>query len=133
MKRLEYKWIVASVLVVSLFMDILDATIVNVALPTLSKEFDASTTTSVPGPILSPSQTTSSTSARASAATAVAPAKGPLIPTAPPDLVAALGAVDRKLYVVPSLGLVITRLGNSAGPAFQNEFWKLLMEAAPAK
>jgi len=39
--------------------------------------------------------------------------KGPLIPTAPPDLVAALGAVDRKLYVVPSLGLVVTRLGNS--------------------
>lgn len=57
--------------------------------------------------------------------------KGPLIPTAPPDLVAALGAVDRKLYVVPSLDLVVTRLGNSAGPAFQNEFWKLLMEAAP--
>jgi CubicO group peptidase (beta-lactamase class C family) len=59
--------------------------------------------------------------------------KGPLIPTAPPDLVAALGAVDRKLYVVPSLGLVVTRMGNSAGPAFQNQFWKLLMEAAPAR
>jgi CubicO group peptidase (beta-lactamase class C family) len=57
--------------------------------------------------------------------------KGPLISTAPADLVAALGAVDRKVYVVPSLGLVVTRLGNSAGPAFQNEFWKLLMEAAP--
>ena len=59
--------------------------------------------------------------------------KGPLIPTAPSDLVAALGAVDRKLYVVPSLGLVVTRLGNSTGPAFQNDFWKLLMEAAPKK
>ncbi|MBI5774589.1 MAG: serine hydrolase [Verrucomicrobia bacterium] len=59
--------------------------------------------------------------------------KGPLIPTAPPDLVAALGAVDRKLYVVPSLELVVTRLGNSTGPAFQNDFWKLLMEAAPKK
>jgi CubicO group peptidase (beta-lactamase class C family) len=57
--------------------------------------------------------------------------KGPLIPTAPPDLVAALGAVDRKLYVVPSLGLVVSRLGNSAGPAFQSDFWKLLMAAAP--
>jgi CubicO group peptidase (beta-lactamase class C family) len=57
--------------------------------------------------------------------------KGPLIPSAPADLVAALGAVDRKLYVVPSLGLVVTRLGNSAGPTFQNEFWRLLMEAAP--
>jgi CubicO group peptidase (beta-lactamase class C family) len=59
--------------------------------------------------------------------------KGPLIPTAPSDLVAALGAVDRKLYVVPSLDLVVTRLGNSAAPTFQNEFWRLLMAAAPAK
>jgi CubicO group peptidase (beta-lactamase class C family) len=59
--------------------------------------------------------------------------KGPLIPTAPPDLVAALGAVDRKLYVVPSLQLVVTRLGNSTGPTFQNDFWKLLVEAAPKK
>jgi CubicO group peptidase (beta-lactamase class C family) len=58
--------------------------------------------------------------------------KGPLIATAPSDLVAALGAVDRKLYVVPSLDLVVTRLGNSATPAFQNEFWRLLMTAAPA-
>ena len=56
--------------------------------------------------------------------------KGPLIPTAPSDLVVALGAVDRKLYVVPSLNLVVTRLGNSSGPEFQNEFWKLLSEAA---
>jgi CubicO group peptidase (beta-lactamase class C family) len=60
-------------------------------------------------------------------------AKGPLIPTAPPDLVAALGAVDRKLYVVPSLELVVARLGNSTGPNFQNEFWKLLSAAAPGK
>lgn len=59
--------------------------------------------------------------------------KGPLIPTAPADLVAALGAVDRKLYVVPSLQLVVTRLGNSTGPAFQNEFWKLLSAAAPPR
>jgi CubicO group peptidase (beta-lactamase class C family) len=59
--------------------------------------------------------------------------KGPLIPTAPPDLIAALGAVDRKLYVVPSLDLVVTRLGNTAGPAFQNAFWKLLMAAAPQR
>jgi CubicO group peptidase (beta-lactamase class C family) len=58
--------------------------------------------------------------------------KGPLISTAPSDLVAALGAVDRKLYVVPSLDLVVTRLGNSATPTFQNEFWRLLMTAAPA-
>ncbi|MEW6303918.1 MAG: serine hydrolase domain-containing protein [Verrucomicrobiota bacterium] len=58
-------------------------------------------------------------------------AKGPLIPGAPPDLVAALGALDRKVYVVPSLDLVVTRLGNAAGAGFDNEFWKALSAAAP--
>lgn len=57
--------------------------------------------------------------------------QGPLIPNAPPDLVAALGALDRKIYVVPSLELVVTRLGNVGGAAFDNEFWKLLAAAAP--
>ena len=63
--------------------------------------------------------------------------KGPLIPTAPDDLVAAMGALGRKLYVVPSLGLVVTRLGDSPNvrgqPPFDAEFWKRLMEAAPGK
>ena len=45
MKRLEYKWLVAIVLVVGLFMDILDATIVNVAIPTFGEEFEAPPTT----------------------------------------------------------------------------------------
>jgi CubicO group peptidase (beta-lactamase class C family) len=62
-------------------------------------------------------------------------AQGPLIPAAPRDLVAALGALGRKCYVVPSLELVVTRLGDSpeaaGGPRFDNEFWRLLMEAAP--
>jgi MFS family permease len=40
---LEYKWQVAIIFVVALFMDILDATIVNVALPTFAEEFDTST------------------------------------------------------------------------------------------
>ncbi len=43
--RLEYKWIVGIVFVFGLFMDLLDMTITNVALPTLSHEFSASTTT----------------------------------------------------------------------------------------
>ena len=34
-----YKWVVACIFVVGLFMEILDATIVNVALPTLQEEF----------------------------------------------------------------------------------------------
>lgn len=45
MRRLEYKWIVAIVLVIGLFMDVLDTTIVNVALPTFAADFNAPTTT----------------------------------------------------------------------------------------
>lgn len=45
MKRLEYKWIVGIVFVFGLFMDLLDMTITNVAIPTLARDFNASTTT----------------------------------------------------------------------------------------
>src|SRR6476620_6924689 len=38
-----YKWIVAAVFVCGLFMDIMDTTIVNVALPTLQREFNTNT------------------------------------------------------------------------------------------
>jgi hypothetical protein len=66
---------------------------------------------------------------------AVRRVEGPLIPAAPRDLFAAFGALGRKCYVVPSLGLVVTRLGDSpeviGKPRFDNEFWRLLMEAAP--
>ncbi|MFM8303547.1 MAG: DHA2 family efflux MFS transporter permease subunit [Actinomycetota bacterium] len=41
MARIPYKWIVAIVFVAGTFMDILDTTSVNVALPTLAREFDA--------------------------------------------------------------------------------------------
>jgi len=41
--RVEYKWIVAAVFVCGMFIDILDTTIVNVALPDLGREFNAST------------------------------------------------------------------------------------------
>jgi len=44
-RRLEYKWLVAIVFVFGLFMDLMDMTIVNVALPTFAKDFNASTTT----------------------------------------------------------------------------------------
>ena len=40
--KVPYKWIVATIFVVGLFMDIMDTTIVNVALPTLRNEFHAS-------------------------------------------------------------------------------------------
>jgi hypothetical protein len=64
---------------------------------------------------------------------ATASQSGSLIPAAPADLVAAQGALDRKCYVVPSLGLVVTRLGDQTGEAFNNEFWKLLMKAVPSR
>ena len=57
---------------------------------------------------------------------------GPLIPSAPPDLVAMQGARDRKLYSIPSLGLIITRLGdngNADGVSFNEAFWEALMKA----
>ena len=59
---------------------------------------------------------------------------GALIPAAPADLVAAQGARDRKLYVVPSLDLVVSRLGDNGsreGSSFNDAFWERLMEAAP--
>ena len=55
---------------------------------------------------------------------------GPLIPAAPPDLVAALGALDRKLYVVPSLGLVVVRMGDAAPDKdFDQQLWLRLTPA----
>lgn len=61
--------------------------------------------------------------------------EGALIPSAPADLVAMQGAGDRKLYLVPSLNLVITRLGYTGakdGVSFNEAFWEALMKAAPA-
>lgn len=45
MRRLEYKWIVGIVFAFGMFMNLLDTTIVNVALPTFAREFQASPTT----------------------------------------------------------------------------------------
>jgi EmrB/QacA subfamily drug resistance transporter len=41
MTRVEYKWLVAATFVFAIFMDLLDLTVVNVALPTLARTFDA--------------------------------------------------------------------------------------------
>ena len=57
---------------------------------------------------------------------------GPIIPSAPDDLVAMQGALDRKLYLVPSLDLVVVRLGaagSADGMSFNNAFWSALMAA----
>jgi CubicO group peptidase (beta-lactamase class C family) len=55
---------------------------------------------------------------------------GPLIPAAPADLVAALGALERRLYVVPSQRLVVVRLGRAAPDEdFDQQLWLRLSKA----
>ncbi len=56
--------------------------------------------------------------------------QGKLIPAAPDDLIAGLGAADQKLYIVPSIDLVIVRMGGAANSAelgptsFDNALWE---------
>lgn len=47
LQALEYKWLVAIVFVLGLFMDLLDTTIVNVALPTIGRDLDVSRNTTL--------------------------------------------------------------------------------------
>jgi hypothetical protein len=57
-----------------------------------------------------------------------------MIAAAPADLVAAQGAQDRKLFVVPSMKLVVVRTGQAAPDRdFNQQLWTRLMKAAPAK
>lgn len=55
---------------------------------------------------------------------------GELIPNAPDDLIAGLGANDQKLYIVPSQNLVIIRMGDSGGTSllgpsgYDNLLWE---------
>ena len=53
------------------------------------------------------------------------------LPTAPIDTYSANGALNRRCFVVPSLQLVVTRLGDQPGVGrkFDRQFWKLLMDA----
>lgn len=58
---------------------------------------------------------------------------GSLFPSAPDDLIAALGLNEQRIYVVPSAGLVVVRQGESAGGAspaassFDNQLWQRIM------
>lgn len=55
-----------------------------------------------------------------------------LIPNAPDDLYAALGKNDQKIYIIPSMDMVVVRQGNAAGnslfalSSFDNELWEKL-------
>lgn len=63
---------------------------------------------------------------------------GPLIPSAPPDLVSALGRGDKKIYVSRALGVVVVRHGPDAGDdgvtllgpsSFDEALWRRLRAA----
>jgi CubicO group peptidase (beta-lactamase class C family) len=57
--------------------------------------------------------------------------QGPLVPNAPTDMYAAMGARDQRIYVVPSKKMVIIRMGTTADPnnpnfavsGFDNDLW----------
>ncbi len=59
--------------------------------------------------------------------------QGELIPAAPADTFCGLGKNDQKLYVVPSLSLVVVRMGedtgdNELGPSgFDNQLWERII------
>jgi CubicO group peptidase (beta-lactamase class C family) len=61
--------------------------------------------------------------------------QGTFIPSAPADMVAALGAADKKIHVVPSLDLVVVRHGGAAFEAaqavstFDEQLWQRLSAA----
>lgn len=58
---------------------------------------------------------------------------GQLIPSAPRDTIAALGAMDRKLFIVPSMKLLVIRTGQGAPDRdFNEKLWQLLTKAMPA-
>lgn len=59
---------------------------------------------------------------------------GTLVPNAPADMFAAMGAEDQRIYVVPSRKMVVIRMGDASNPAnpsfavsgFDNELWEKL-------
>ena len=57
--------------------------------------------------------------------------QGSLVPNAPADMYAAMGAKDQRIYVIPSKKMVIVRMGEASNPSnpnfavsgFDNELW----------
>lgn len=57
-----------------------------------------------------------------------------LVPAAPADLVMALGALDRKIFVSPSRRLIVVRTGQAAPDRdFNQQLWLRLVKAAGAR
>ena len=58
--------------------------------------------------------------------------EGSLVGSAPPDMVMALGAMNRTLFVVPSRRLIVVRTGQAApAPDFSTQLWSRLTNAMP--
>ncbi len=57
---------------------------------------------------------------------------GPLVPNAPADMYAAMGAEDQRIYVIPSTNMVVIRMGDASDPenpefalsGFDDELWQ---------
>jgi CubicO group peptidase (beta-lactamase class C family) len=58
--------------------------------------------------------------------------QGALVPNAPVDMYAAMGAEDQRIYVVPGKKMVIVRMGKASNPGnpnfalsgFDNDLWQ---------
>jgi CubicO group peptidase (beta-lactamase class C family) len=58
--------------------------------------------------------------------------QGTLVPNAPADMYAAMGAADQRIYVVPGKKMVVIRMGDASDPAnpnfavsgFDNQLWE---------
>jgi CubicO group peptidase (beta-lactamase class C family) len=58
--------------------------------------------------------------------------EGAFIPDAPADLIAGLGALNRQLFIVPSRGLVVVRMGAATPDTdFTQQVWARLAPAMP--
>lgn len=54
--------------------------------------------------------------------------EGPLVAAAPADMIAAYGAFNRRLYIVPSRNLIVVRTGATSGDEeFDEHLWQRLM------
>ncbi|MCK4959022.1 MAG: serine hydrolase [Planctomycetes bacterium] len=65
-----------------------------------------------------------------------APKQALRIDTAPKDTVSANGALNRRCFVIPSLQLVVTRLGDQPpvrNNGFDRQLFRLIMQASPAR
>jgi hypothetical protein len=57
--------------------------------------------------------------------------QGTLVPNAPSDMLAAMGAEDERIYVIPGKNMVVVRMGDASDPqnptfalsGFDNELW----------